>query len=86
MYHQISHLNERLGRKKEQKNRSLRNEGRNRYPSKIQGGPIIMQIRRQLTLRLQIFICQHPHMFTMSKYELHSCLIAKNENYSSPLP
>ena len=40
---------------------------------------IIMQIRRPLTMRLIIFI-RHPHMFTMSEYELHSCLIAKNEN------
>ena len=54
-------------------------------PKKSNMAAIIMQIRRPLTLRLKIFI-HHPHMFTMSKYELHSCLIAKNENYGSPLP
>ena len=54
-------------------------------PKKSNMAAIIMQIRRPLTLRLIIDI-HHPHMFTMSKYELHSCPIAKNENYGSPLP
>ena len=54
-------------------------------PRKSNMAAIIMQIRRPLTLRLIIFI-HHLHMFTMSKYELYSCLIAKNENYGSPLP
>ena len=54
-------------------------------PKKSNMVAIIMQITWPLTLRLIIFI-RNPHMFTVSKYELHSCLIAKNENYGSPLP
>ena len=54
-------------------------------PKKCNMAAIIMQIRWLLTLRFIICI-RDPQTFAVSKYELHSCLITKNENYGSPIP
>ena len=54
-------------------------------PQKSKMAVIIMQIRRPLTMRLIIFN-HDSRMFAVRKYELQSCLNAKNENYGSSLP